>query len=71
VAEPCHAFVASLPDLIDAGEYAAQPHGRLVRLSVRVTESGVEILGDGLRPAAIEAVLGALDPETIEQMLCG
>jgi hypothetical protein len=71
MAEPDYEFVPSLPDLIDPVDYAGQPHGRLVRLSVRATEQGVEILGDGLRPAAIEAVLAALDPATIEQMLCG
>jgi FtsH ternary system-associated peptide len=66
-----HAFVPSLPDLIDASEYAAHPDGGLIRLRISVTESGVELLGDGLRPDAIEAVLAALGGGTMEQMLCG
>jgi len=66
-----HAFVASLPDLIDASEYASNPEGSLVRLRITVTESGVELLGDALRPEAVEAVLAALGGGTMEQMLCG
>jgi hypothetical protein len=66
-----HAFVDSLPDLIDATEYAAHPAGRLVRLRVTVTESGVELLGDALRPELAEAALAALAGGTMEQMLCG
>jgi hypothetical protein len=71
-----HSFVASLPDLIDPGEYGAHPEGNLVRLRITVTDDGVEVLGDGMRPAAIEAVLTALsaagdDGPAMEQMLCG
>lgn len=66
-----HAFVASLPDLIDASEYATYPDGQLIRIRVAVTESGVELLGDGMRPAAIEAILTELGGGTMEQMLCG
>jgi hypothetical protein len=45
--------------------------GRLVRVRIAVTDSGVDVLGDGLRPVTLEAVLAALGPGTIEQMLCG
>lgn len=69
--EPTHAYVESLPDLIDAEEYGDQPKGRLVRLRIAVTDSGVEVLGDAFRPVTLEAVLAALDPDMIEQMLCG
>ncbi len=71
-----HRFVPSLPDLIDPVEYAEHPEGRLVRLRITVTETGVEVLGDGMRPEQIEAVLASLNgpgeegPE-MEQMLCG
>jgi len=64
-------FVSDLPDLIDPGEYDDDPSGRLVRLRIRADEEGVEILGDGARAAAIERLLEGLDPEEIEQMLCG
>jgi hypothetical protein len=71
-----HSFVASLPDLIDPAEYASHPEGGLVRLRITVTATGVEVLGDGMRPDQIEAVLSSLtgpDDEgpTMEQMLCG
>ncbi len=66
-----NAFVESLPDLIDASEYADHPDGRLVRVRIIVTESGVEILGDAFRPAALEALLADLGGGATEQMLCG
>lgn len=66
-----HVFVESLPDLIHPGEYDRYPDGNLVRLRISVSEHGVEILGDGLRPGVIEDVLKSLEDGTIEQMLCG
>lgn len=64
-------FVASLPDLISAEEYADHPEGHLVKLRISVTESGVEVLGDAFRPAVLERVLGELGDGPIQQMLCG
>lgn len=66
-----HVFVDSLPDLVDAGEYGRYPDGSLVRLRISVSENGVEILGDGLRPELVEEVLRALGTGPVEQMLCG
>jgi hypothetical protein len=63
--------VAALPDLIDASEYASHPEGGLVRVRITVTDSGVEILGDGMRPEVIERMLATIDHGTLEQMLCG
>lgn len=64
-------FVAHLPDLIQPEEYSGDPRGRRVRLRVRATDDGVELLGDAVRPVALERLLEALDAEVIEQMLCG
>ncbi|WP_445548390.1 MULTISPECIES: radical SAM-modified peptide, FtsH ternary system-associated [unclassified Frankia] len=64
-------FVESLPDLIDASEYDDHPDGRLVRVRITVTGSGVEILGDAFRPAVLEALLADLGGGATEQMLCG
>ncbi|HLW78511.1 MAG TPA: radical SAM-modified peptide, FtsH ternary system-associated [Terriglobia bacterium] len=64
-------FVEHLPDLIHPDDYAGDPAGRRVRIQVRVTEQGIEVLGDAMRPAAIERLLEALGAERIEQMLCG
>jgi hypothetical protein len=66
-----HAFVASLPDLIEPGEYADHPRGGLVRLKVVVTPDGVEILADAMRPRSVEDLLAALGGGPVEQMLCG
>jgi hypothetical protein len=71
MSEPEYAYVDSLPDLIDGTEYGKQPEGKLVRLRIAVTESGVDLLGDAFRPVTLEAVLAALGPDVIEQMLCG
>jgi hypothetical protein len=68
---PGYVFVEDLPDLIQPEEYADHPEGRLVRLRVTVTDDGVTVLGDGFRPAAVEALLAALGGGPIEQMLCG
>lgn len=64
-------FVESLPDLIQPEDYPDHPDGKLVRLRISVGENGVEILGDAFRPEVLEALLGRLGPDEIEQMLCG
>jgi hypothetical protein len=64
-------FVDHLPDLIQPDEYAGDPGGRRVKLRLVVTDRGVEILGDAVRPEELERILLGLDPETIEHMLCG
>jgi hypothetical protein len=64
-------FVDHLPDLIQPDEYAGDPQGRRVKLRLVVTDRGVEILGDAVRPEELERILLGLDPETIEHMLCG
>jgi hypothetical protein len=64
-------FVPHLPDLIHPADYATDPGGGEVRLRLRVTADGVEVLGDAMRPGELEALLAALGPDAIEQMLCG
>jgi hypothetical protein len=64
-------FVEDLPDLIGPGEYAAHPEGGLVRIRISVTENGVEVLGDAIRPEVLEALIASLGPAEIQQMLCG
>lgn len=68
---PAYRPVPELPDLISPEEYPDHPDGRLVRIQVRLTGDGVEILGDALRPELLERLLEHLSPEEIEQMLCG
>jgi FtsH ternary system-associated peptide len=64
-------FVEHLPDLIGPEEYASQPEGDLVRIRISVSDDGVEMLGDAMRPDVLERILVALGPQVIEQMLCG
>lgn len=64
-------FVEDLPDLIHPEDYAADPHGRRLRLRIRPSADGVEVLGDAMRVKELERLLAALSPEEIEQMLCG
>jgi hypothetical protein len=64
-------FVGHLPDLIGPEEYARQPDGGLVRIRICVGDDGVVVLGDAIRPELIERIMEALDPDEIEQMLCG
>jgi hypothetical protein len=64
-------YVQNLPDLIDPAEYADHPEGRLVRIRITATANGVEIVGDAMRPEAIESLLSRVHAGEIEQMLCG
>jgi hypothetical protein len=64
-------FVQHLPDLIHPEDYAGDPEGRRVRVRIRATEQGVELLGDAMRPDELEKLLETLDAKVIEQMLCG
>jgi hypothetical protein len=64
-------FVRHLEDLILAEDYAGDPGGRRIRLRIRSTEFGVEILGDAMSPAELESLLDSLDAPEVEQMLCG
>jgi hypothetical protein len=68
---PQYRYVSDLPDLINAEEYPDHPDGRLVRLRIRVTETGLEIVGDAFRPESVEAIMAELGAAEIQQMLCG
>jgi hypothetical protein len=66
-----HRFVEHLDDLIQPEEYEQHPRGGLVRLQIKLTNDGIEILGDAFRPQVLERLLEALGSPEIEQMLCG
>jgi hypothetical protein len=63
--------VAHLPDLRNADDHEGDPAGRRVRVRLRVTPQGLQIIGDAVRAAEIEALLQQLEPAMIERMLCG
>ena len=64
-------FVTHLPDLIHPADYSKDPESKRVRLRIRISDGGVEILGDAQRPQALEELLEGLSPEEIEKVLCG
>ena len=64
-------FVNHLPDLITEADYQDDPAKQKVRVQVRTTPDGVEILGDSMYAHLIEALLSDLEPDEIERMLCG
>jgi hypothetical protein len=64
-------FVSRLPDLITPEDYQSTFEGSHVKLRLRVTDDGLELLGDSMNPAALDALLALLEPEEIEMVLCG
>lgn len=64
-------FVPFLPDLIQPEDYRSDPDGRKIKLELRVTEQGLEILGDAQRPKELEELLLHLGFNDFQQMLCG
>ena len=66
-----YVFADHIPDLIEPGEYATDPDGKRVRVRIRWTEDGVELVGDSLRPRDLERLLEEFGFDEIEQMLCG
>lgn len=64
-------FVPYLPDLINETDYEADPKGKRVKIQLKVNENGIELMGDSVRPEALEKLLEQLSDDVIEQMLCG
>nr|VFK60532.1 MAG: hypothetical protein BECKTUN1418F_GA0071002_12192 [Candidatus Kentron sp. TUN]VFK60920.1 MAG: hypothetical protein BECKTUN1418D_GA0071000_11392 [Candidatus Kentron sp. TUN]VFK69966.1 MAG: hypothetical protein BECKTUN1418E_GA0071001_12242 [Candidatus Kentron sp. TUN] len=64
-------FVGQLEDLIRPEEYLEDTQGKRVRLRIRSTPQGVEIIGDAIRVRDLEEMLEKLEPEFIERVLCG
>ncbi len=69
--KPTIRFTDHLPDLITPDDYETAHYHKTVRLRLRVTDEGVEILGDSPYAGLLEDLLAELDPEAIEMMLCG
>lgn len=64
-------YVAYLPDLITEEDYKAPPNEQKVRVQIKVTEDGIQILGDSIYASLLENILTDLGSEKIERMLCG
>ncbi len=68
---PVKKYVTQLPDLITRDDYKEADQRKLVRLQLRMTDQGLEIIGDSQHPHLLDELLESLDPEAIEAMLCG
>jgi hypothetical protein len=65
-------FVDHLPDLITEEDYLSDSPGqKKVRVQIRITDEGVDVLGDSMYAHLVEELLAQLDTATIERMLCG
>lgn len=64
-------YVGHIPDLMEWDDYEVADKKRVVRIQLRITAEGLEIIGDSPYPQAVEELLAALDPKVLEMMLCG
>ncbi len=63
--------VPHIPDLIKPEDYSDDPKGSLIRIRIKKTGDGVEIMGDAPRSDELDKLLKELAPDTIEKVLCG
>ncbi len=68
-------YVGELEELLRPGDYDAPDAGRLVRLRIRRTAGGVELLADCPDPRLLDDLLGKLardlGVDELEALLCG
>jgi len=63
-------IVARLADLMTPADYRDET-AKKIRLRIRLTPDGVEILGDAMYVAELEALLDTLNATEMERTLCG
>lgn len=64
-------FTDSLPNLITPADYRQDDHGCKIRIRIRQTEEGIEIIGDSRHIAELETLLAATGIKEMERVLCG
>ncbi len=64
-------YVEHIPDLMDWDDYEVADKKKVVRVQLRVTDEGLEIIGDSPYPHLLEDLLAGIDPKVLEMMLCG
>ncbi len=64
-------YVNHIPDLMTWDDYEDVDTKKVVRFQLRVTDDGLEIIGDSPYPHLLEELLAKLDPKVVEMMLCG
>ena len=63
-------YVTHLPDLIKPEDYS-ESERKKIRVQIRTTDEGIEILGDSMYPQLLEKLLGEAGAEEILGVLCG
>lgn len=64
-------FTDSLPNLITPDDYRQEDNGCKIRVRIRQTEEGIEIIGDSRHIAELETLLAATGIKEMERVLCG
>lgn len=60
-----------LPDLLTTADYAQESAPKKIKLRIKTSEQGIEILGDSMYPGELEMLLRGLDAKEIRMILCG
>ncbi len=68
--KPKHSFVSHLPDLIQPRDYTGSDQKK-IRIQIRMTDKGIEILGDRMYHDVLEKLLAESGGKEIEGVLCG
>jgi len=64
-------YVDRLPDLITSEDYQKAHQQKKIRFQLKISEEGLEILGDSPYPDELDRLLDALDVPMVEKVLCG
>lgn len=64
-------FTDSLPNLITPDDYRQEDSGCKVRVRIRQTDEGIEIIGDSRHIVELETLLAATGIREMERVLCG
>ncbi len=64
-------YTNHLPDLMTEDDYMKASDQKRIRLQLKITDQGIEIIGDSQYPHLLDKILEALEPHQIEKVLCG
>lgn len=64
-------FVDHLPDLINPEDYCRENNRKKIRVQIKITDQGIEIVADSPYPFLLDKILAQLEVPEIEKMLCG
>jgi hypothetical protein len=64
-------FVRHLPDLMTPEDYNDTSGRKKIRIQIKSTEQGIEVLGDSMYPDLLVNLFSKLEIKEIETVLCG